>query len=84
MSQELQIENNFKGLMDKIRNTYAKDENSMVIEGKKSQRPQISERGYRQGSVLSNMLINMVIIKRISDRQDNEIPKIMFMQISKR
>jgi hypothetical protein len=35
---------------------------------------QILERGYRQGSVLSNMLINMAIIQWITERQDNEKP----------
>jgi hypothetical protein len=70
----LQRANIFKWLMDRIRNTCVKYENSMVIEGKKSEWLQILERGYRQGSVLSNMLINMAIMQRITERQDNEIP----------
>jgi hypothetical protein len=59
----LQKANIFKGLMDRIRSTYVEYENSMVIEGNKSEWLQILERGYRQGSVLSNMLINMAIIQ---------------------
>jgi hypothetical protein len=70
----LQRANIFKGLMDRIKNTYVKYENNMVIEGNKSEWLQILGRGYRQGSVFSNMLINTAIIQRITERQDNKIP----------